>query len=913
MMLKNIIVCLIMLIFINFGIHAVYAVELDEVYKFIGPYRIVASDGLRVYYPESCVKSIPRVLLSLQRVKKRLENFFPEQAKSEISVLLTDQDDRDNSSTDATFDLITLGLFEEMDSLSSEGYSLEERFALRLAHIYILKNLGSARVGIRRRFGLLSIPQWFFEGLALHYAFPMDALHTSRLLELSRLDRLHGLDDFDSMIDKDSLTREELKSQVHDMMDFWHSKTEENSGIRILKAMSARPIIFEDYFQKVFHMSVKEAFRAYKEHMKELCTIKDRSTLEIPPTLENYGGGKFYQSLRFLASDTCLWVSSRRHSEEVYDLWKKNGAHKPRPVLKNVHPALWVDTASESIYVGRFGVTSQRQRRLSLWRIPREGTPYCLIAEPGSFKPLGIFNGRLFFMNIASGRVRLMSTDPVLSGKAREEFVFPDELRPLDLAMDENGLFLYFLLRDENKSRICRVPLNEDASFKSWVVYSQIGMIRKIVIDKNGIWFCGEADFNTLQLFKLEQIGDGELFQCSRIPGGIWDFCVKGDDIFAITIRQDGFWPIRISKKALKKIESFKREEEIALNMVSFPPIEGKKYTKEFRSSYWLPKINRDDQGAIFGVYSYKADRLDRNRLVVSPTFGYKSRNWGYMADLMERWGLFKTGVTLQDQVIRKSYLSNSYYERVRSSDLHFSYPFNLSTLLTVGGNLTHRGIAKFPDRGGAYPTGGRDHSVYGSVFHRAIRTEPYWEIFPRKGRVLQASYRKGLDVFSGQLKYDSFSLRMEEYFPLQDDWVFTIRGWAAEDDKEGDIRRPDDLSLGGSDFLRGYPGSVRYGDSLRAYSFHFTHPIPLNVSVFRQWIHKQIIVGELFWENGDARYSGRKFSYLQDRGIEIRAKGLLLRRLPITIRWGTAWPNDGGPRHGYWGVDVSALTGLVQ
>ncbi|MFZ5786192.1 MAG: histidinol dehydrogenase, partial [Acidobacteriota bacterium] len=74
------------------------------------------------------------------------------------------------------------------------GYSLEQRFSLRMAYIMVLRSLGSSHVALKRRLALLSIPPWFLEGLAMHYAFPMDTLHATRLLELARTRSLFELD-----------------------------------------------------------------------------------------------------------------------------------------------------------------------------------------------------------------------------------------------------------------------------------------------------------------------------------------------------------------------------------------------------------------------------------------------------------------------------------------------------------------------------------------------------------------------------------------------------------------------------------------------------------------------------------------------------------------------------------------------
>lgn len=165
-----------------------------------------------------------------------------------------------------------------------------------------------------------------------------------------------------------------------------------------------------------------------------------------------------------------------------------------------------------------------------------------------------------------------------------------------------------------------------------------------------------------------------------------------------------------------------------------------------------------------------------------------------------------------------------------------------------------------------------------------------------------------------GELIYDSLGIRWNEYVPLgASGWVATLRGWAAEDDKENGIRRPDDLNLGGTDFLRGYEGSVRYGDSLRAAAFHIGREIPVVIPFIQSWVHKELVVAEAFWEMGDVRNTGRRYQYLFDHGFEIRGRALLLRRIPLTFRAGVGWPHDGGEKHSYATVDIMTLTGLLQ
>jgi len=226
--------------------------------------------------------------------------------------------------------------------------------------------------------------------------------------------------------------------------------------------------------------------------------------------------------------------------------------------------------------------------------------------------------------------------------------------------------------------------------------------------------------------------------------------------------------------------------------------------------------------------------------------------------------------------------------------------------------DLTHRQIAEIPeDSKGPFPTVGRDHSFYGRIRHRAIRSEPYWKVFPRKGREITASYKRGNEFLDGEMNYDSTSLRWSEFIPFRD-MVLTARTWIAEDDKENGIRRPDDLSLGGNDFMRGFDSAFKSGDRLRAFSLHLGKPIDVKFPRFLSFIYNEFMVAELFWETGDVNNQGR-FRWYSDNGIEIRTQLLLLKRIPIILRVGFASQNGSDETNTYFAVDVSDLAEVFQ
>ncbi|MBI3037994.1 hypothetical protein HYY75_02930 [bacterium] len=898
-----------LLLFLNFP--ALVAVELDDVFRLASPYRVAQMEKLRVYYPASCERVMPRIISSFGSARNRLQSVFPELQGIEISIILTDFDDRDNASVDSTFDLVTLSIFEEANSLSARGYSIEERFSIKVANLMILKSLGSPKMAWRRRLGLLSIPPWFIEGLSLHYAFPMNALHTSRLFERVRRGKLFTLLELDTFIDREGLIREDMRSQARSMIDYWIERGGKDSGKRFLREISSRPIIFSNVFKKVFGFSMQDGIKDYEAQMRNICVQTHENGPIIPEVLKNHGAGRFFQSLRKLPWGGEAWVSSARYREEVYDLWVRDAKGKIILALKNVHPAFWVDPVSETIFIGRYVVTPLRQRRLVLWSVSKELRKKQLISCTSSFKPLGMWKSRLFYVQNLSGQTSIMSIDPSKEKVGREEFSFESSIHPLDLTIDPALGKIFFVVQESGNTFLLET-LQNNKSYHH-VLFSCPGMIRRIESQGTDLWFLSETSSHTLQLFKRENQCVPIIEQYSQFPGGVWDYEVHPTEILATTIRGQGFWPISFARAPIQI------KDDIGSMPVLFEHFEPSityattPYRLEYRSSYWLPKLNRDDHGGVLGITSYKADRLDRGHIVVTPTFGFKSKNWGYSADIMQRYDFLKTGLSFQDQVVRKSYLSNSYYERIRSTDLHFNYPFSLSTSLTVGGNLTNRGVAKFPENGGIYPSVGRDHSLYFGVLHKAIRSEPLIDVFPQKGRIAWAGFRRGLKLFNGQFFYNSVSSRWDEFIPLGGKWVATVRAWVAEDDKKSGIRRPDDLSLGGRDFLRGYPASFRFGDSLRAGAIHLGRPIGLPMLILRPWLQKEILVGEVFFEKGDVRTSGQRFHFLSDFGLELRAKLLLFRRVPITLRWGAAWPSNHGKKQNYWTVDFSSLTSAIQ
>lgn len=882
--------------------------ELNDVYRQLGKHRVVASEGIKIYYPEAAEQALPRIMAGFIKVRQRLVGFFPDQKGFEATVILNDHDDKISSSADAEFDWISLGMFEEMGVLSTRAYSLEKRFSLRLANIMILRTLTASSNSWRRQLAMLSVPQWFMDGMALNYAFPLDSIHYSRLLDMARNDRLYSLEQLSTILSQPTLAREEMLFQAHSMFAYWDKAYKKDAGLALMKSIFRKPAGFVKLFRMHYGVSLNEAFNSYRSYVCEKCNeFKAKAEMQKFSIEDKEIGGHFFQSLRHLSGEEKVWVSSRRYSTETYDLYYQKTGHRPKVLLKNVHPLLFVDEDAQEIIIGKYFVNSQRQRRLGLWVVNASGKNRCLVSEPGSFKPLGKRFGRTFYTSIKSGITRVMSVDPEFRNSQQVEFTFPISVRPLDLALSKNCRELYYSFEGDNFKKCLAVISikDDDVDRNPQQLFASDGDIRSITCDNDKIWFVAEKDFSTTQLFSLSKDGN-QIEKHTQMPGGVWDFNFFGDSIEMVTLFKGEFFKTSMPL-AGDVISSYALPAAKSITIPLLKPLKTNAYRSEYHSSYWKPLMSEDEEGMVFGIYSYRTDRLGRSNIVVAPTYGIKSKNWGYLGSYMQRIGLFKITATTADRVREKSYLSNDYFERTRARILDISYPLNLSTTLAVGMDLTNRKIAKIDQNKLPVPTVGLDHSFYAKISHLAIRTEPYWKVFPRKGRRVEASYKRGNEVFGGELNYDSSSLRWEEYLPLKSDWVLTARGYIAEDDKENNIRRPDDLSLGGKDYMRAYDGAFKSGDSLRTMSLHLGHPVKLRLPKFINWAYNEFMIAEVFWEMGDVRTQGG-FNWHFDRGLEVRSQLLLFKRIPIILRMGVAKQHGNDKTNSYFAFDVNDL-----
>ncbi len=904
---------LVLVVFLLLFLQPAGAVELNDVYRQLGDYQIIATGGIRLYFPESSQMAVPRILAGFIKVRDALLVHFPDQKNFEATVILNDHDDRISSSADSDFDWINLGLFEEIGMLSTRGYSLEKRFAMRLANIMILRTLAASSNSWRRQLAMLAVPQWFMDGLALSYAFPLDSIHYSRLLDMARHNRLYSLDELNTILSQPTLSREEMTFQAHSMLEYWDKHYKSGAALSLLKSIFRKPAGFAKLFRQHYGVSLNEAFRSYRTFVCDKCgELKEKAAEQSFEVEEAGAGGHFFGSMRQISPDEKVWVSSRRYSTEAYDLFYQKGSSRPRLLLKNVHPLLMVDELSREVIIGRYWVNSQRQRRLGLWLVTPEGVEKCLTNEPGSFKPLGRKFGRIFYTSIKNGITRIMSVDPEFKNSTQIEFEFGAAVRPLDVALSMSCRELYYTFETADfKKRLALVSIvKDDRERQPREILASRGDIRSLYCDENHLWFAAEKDFHTTQLFSIAHAGKN-MEKHTMLPGGVWDINLSQGRIEVVTLYQGGFWKTSMPQADSVR-ESFELGEYVPVITEEFKPSESKRYKSEYHTSYWKPLLSEDEDGAVFGVYSYRTDRLDRSNIVIAPTYGFKSKNWGYTGVYMQRFGLFKVTASIVDQTREKSYLSNEYFERSRAKVVDVEYPLSLSTTISVGADLTKRLIAKIPDNSpGPFPTTGLDHSFYTRLSHRAIRTEPYWKVFPQKGRTVTATYKRGNEFLDGEMNYDSMSLRWNEHVPFRG-MVLTARAWVAEDDKEDGIRRPDDLSLGGIDYMRAFDSAFKSGDRLRAFGVQLGKPVNFKFPKILNWIYNEFMVAEIFWEMGDVNNQGR-FNWYADRGLEIRSQILLFKRLPMIVRVGYAKQNGGNESNTYFAVDVSDLSDVFQ
>ena len=896
---------------------SIFATEIGEVYKHWGTYNTATATGLRIYYPDSIKDAIPRILTSFSKVREKVIANFPKDKDYVATVILDEHDNLMGSSADSKFDLINLCIFDEMDVLSARSYSLEKRFALGLAKTLVKRATSNVSFAWRRSLALLAIPHWFIEGMALNYAFTMDSIHYSRILDMARYNRLYSLNDLNTITSQPTLKKEEMLFQAHSMLAYWENTYKKGADVDVVSSLIRNFSGFENAFKKYYGVTLNEAYKSYKDYIysqtPDFQSYSDPDFLDVDYIKND---AKIFRSYLRISEKERLWVSSIRYKTENYDLYYRKGIEKPRILLKNVHPALIYDSDKHEIIIGKYCVNGHREKVLNLYAVDLKGKARCLVSQKGSFKPLVKKDNKIYFVNAKSGLMRLMSVETD-SGIIKTECDLGSSLRPLDLALDieKNRLFFTFQTIDF-ETHLAVIPLNaNNIQNDVKVLLSYSGDLRWLKFIDNKLWGAFDQDDSTTQIFCYDE-KENKLKRYSNIPGGVWDISFSDPEkkkIEVTTLYKGGFSiaSLPIENKPSEVIRVVPGISAIEDNKIEF---ESNSYKTEYHDSLWKPVLGKDSEGRVLGIYNYRSDRLDRSAITIAPTYGLKSKDWGYTSTFMKRFDLLKASVSLNNYTVLKGYMDTDYYEKIHSKRLQFDYPLKLDMNLSFGFDLVQRGIAKIKKtETNRVPTAGKDHYYFVELSQESIREEPYNNIFPRKGRKVYFVYKHGVDnLFGGDMLYDSAALKWNEYVPLNDYYVLTYSGYIAEDDKHNGIRRPDDLSLGSDEYLRAFDSSYKSGDKLRYGSLTLARPI--NIELPRQigWLKTEFSTLGVFWEMGDTRNDG-KFDYDYDRGVEFASNLLLFKRLPISIKAGYAVRN-GQDGHGtYCNVYTDDISEIIN
>ena len=882
---------------------SVFATENEEVYKHLGKYSYITDYGLRIYYPENIKEAIPRIVTSFSKVREKVLSNFPKEKDFVVTVILDDHDDIISSTADSRFDLINLSIFNEMNVFSARSYSLEKRFALSLAKTMVKKSTSNVSFAWRRYLAMLSIPHWFIEGMALNYAFSIDSIHYSRLLDMAKHGRFYTLDDLNTITSQSTLKKEEMLFQAHSMLAYWEKTYKKGADLELVSSIVRKYKGFEKSFKEYYGVSLNEAYNSYVNYIsKWVEEQKDFSKTDIIDLDYFKNKSKIFRTFYKINENEKLWVSSKRYTTENYDLYYHKFLEKPKILLKNVHPVMLYDTDNKKIIIGKYKINGRREKRLVLMSVDLEGKSTCIADDSGSFKPLAIKDNRVFYVKERFGQIKIMSVDTNGNTPPKTELDFGPTIIPLDLDLDaEKQRVFYTFQTIDFQNHLAVVPLSaKNIKQDSKLLLSLDNDLRALIYYDDKLWFTSDKNFSSTELYSYDA-STSKLTKYSTLLGGVWDISFTDPTkkhIDVSTFYKGGF---SIASLALTE-----QTDEITI----VPPmkaaleedllkVKGNKYSSEYHDSLWQPVLGKDSKGNVFGIYSYRSDRLDRSSITVAPTYGQKSHDWGYISKFMTRNDLLKTTVSFDDYTIQRNYMDTDYFERIRSKKLQFNYPLKLDIELSFGFDLIQRGISKIKKSPrNLIPTAGKDHYYFVELSQNSIRTEPYNNIFPRKGRAVNFMFKRGIDnLFGGDMLYDSISLNWKEFIPLNNYYVLTLNTWLAQDDKKHNIRRPDDLYLGGDDYLRAYSSSYKSGDKLRYLSFTMARPVKIQLPKQIGWLRNEFSTLGIFWEMGDTVNQG-KFNYDYDRGIELAGSLLLFKRLPISFKAGYAVKN-GQKGHG--------------
>lgn len=897
-------------------VSTLFAVEMADVYKQWGAYRYIEIPGLRVYFPEKIKDSMPRIITSFSKVREKVVENFEKEKNFVVTVILDEHDDVIDSTADSKFDFIKLGIFDEMDTLSARSYSLEKRFALSLSKTLLKHSTSNASFEWRRAIAMLLMPHWFVEGSALNYAFPIDSIHYSRLLDMARCNRLYSLDDLNTITSQSTLVKEEMLFQAHSMLAYWESTLKKGADLKLMASILRKPVGFETAFKQHYGVNLRDAYESYVKYVSE--QSKDFADYKEPDILDVdciSADDKIFRSYTRISDDERIWVSSKRYTTENYDLYYRKGIQKPVILLKNVHPAMIYDEQNKEVIIGCYYVNGRREKRLALWKVTLDGRARCVSSKSGSFKPLAIKDNRIYFVQNSLGVVSVVSVNCNELNSEKTELMFDASVRPLDVALDiDNNRLFYTMQTTEFETKLFVVSLDakniKDAS-KEITEYD--GDIRSLKIIDGKLWCACDSDHSTTQLFCYDE-KNSLLRKYSSLSGGVWDISITDPakkSIEVTTLYDGGFVVATLPFKEIED-ESMEVTTKPNVSYEDLLDVKSHKYRTEYSTSLWKPALGKDASGKVIGLYNQRTDRLGRTSIVIAPTYGLKSHKWGYTSTFMKRFDQLRTELSFNDYTIEKSYMDNDYYERVKSRKLNFVYPMRLDMELYFGLDLAKRNVAK--NKGGRItPTEGKDHNYYVGIKQESIRNEPYSNIFPRKGRIVDFKFTKGADtIFGGDLIYKSTSLKWTEFIPVSDAYVFTLSGWIAQDDKKNDIRRPDDLSLGGDFYMRAYGGSYKSGDKLRYASASLARPIRIELPKQISWVRNEFSSLGVFWEIGDTINTG-KFNYIYDRGVEFTSKILLFKRIPLSMVAGYALRNGEDGHGSYCNFYLQDLEELIR
>lgn len=922
---------IICVLFINLCFYSTsFAVELDLNKVFCGKYYVIASDNLRIYFPEDLCNSIDYLLSEFIYIKNKLLNIFPDQKDCEIPIILSNKDDLIENYLEINNDIIILPLFNDYSYFSIRSLTLYERFSLHLAYLYLLRSISSAYNAFKRKLVLFALPTWFLDGLAFYLAFDTTTVQKSILLDLARNKRLYTLSELDGYKNKRDKTKEEMIFQMHDMFAFWHKRANnKNAGIKMVKNLSANWNLFDNLFKKHFNRSIKNAFNEYFFYMNEECQKKPEcykiikpekelsyNKLDITPAeyLQNpiiiqYKDGSFNKEI------IKIWVSSKRYSTEVYDLYYSkttiaNGKQITfnKVLLKNIHPKILYSEDKKLVFAAKYHTTKNLQKKLYLYQIAllddntgSKPKVTRIINVAGSFFPIKLYQNKLYFLIYKNSLPILASVTIDEKNQIHSDFPYKVEykfnkyLPILDLAIDPEKNSIYFITQNKLEYLLCilenysktSATTNTKANFK--ILFKSKNKIFNLIFRKKALYFLHEKDFQAFQLNQLVFSESGiTINTLTSLIGGVWSYNFIDDfSISAVTLNNGLMFVYKITVFPIigycYKIDL----SDFEINDCSSMLTDINKYYKDFEERFLLPHVSKEYNSYAVGLYSYRSDTLNRYSMNILHSYGLGSRKYGYYVNFIKNTN-YKENLSfeLQDRILEQNYLSKDYFERNRSINCTLYKYINLSTKASFGVNISKRNIDECREVV-ELPTEGYDNSMFIRLEKKAIKTDPFSEEMPKDGTKFEFEARATPNFLKSNVKYNFINLKLELYEPIDFKNFLVFKFWIGEDNKKNNIRRPNDLYLGGNEYLRAYNNSYLTGNSLRYFCVEFNRPIKIKLPILEKYLLPELTFLKIFGEIGDAKDKSRSFHFLRDYGLEFRSIGLLFRRIPISLTYG--------------------------